>query len=125
MPRMIPSQIDPETNSAAEKKVFHLLQHMPDTEDRCVMHSVGVARHPTQSQGEGDFTVLIPGKGTFVLEVKGGGISYREGRWYSRDRFGAEHPIKNPVAEANNAMQGLRGHVERNSSAACKKSIRR
>lgn len=115
MARMIPSQIDPETHSAAEKKVFRLLQNMPDTEDWCVMHSVGVARHPTQSQGEGDFTVLIPGMGAFVLEVKGGGISYRDGRWYSRDRFGVEHPIKNPVAEANNAMQGLRDYVERNN----------
>ena len=115
MARMIPAHISPDTKSAAERKLFRLFQAMPGTDDWCVLHSVAVARHPTQSQGEGDFTVIIPGMGTFVLEVKGGGISFQNGSWYSRDRYGVNNPIKNPVAEANDAMHGMRDYIAKNN----------
>ena len=97
MARMIPSQISPDTESFAERKVFRLFQNMPDTDDWCVIHSVALARHTTQSQGEADFVVVIPNMGVFALEVKGGGISYQGGQWFSRDRMGEMHQIKNPV----------------------------
>ena len=114
MAKMIPNIISEDTNSSAEKKLFGLLRDMPDTEDWYVLHSVGIARHPTQSQGECDFVVIIPNKGTFALEVKGGRISYESGIWYSIDRNNIQHIIKNPVVEANNAMHGLRDFVQKN-----------
>ena len=79
MARMIPAEIDKETKSSAERKLFDLLRDMPDTEDWYAIHSVGIARHPTQTQGEADFIILIPNGGTFVLEIKGGRISYEDG----------------------------------------------
>lgn len=107
MARMIPAQISPDTKSFAERKVFRIFQHMPDTEDWCVIHSVALARHTTQSQGEADFVVAIPDMGVFALEVKGGGISYQGGQWYSRNHMGETNKIKNPVTEANDAMHSL------------------
>lgn len=116
MARMIPAFIDEDTKSTAERKLYTMLRDMPDTDDWYVLHSVGIARHPTQSQGEADFIVIFPDGGTFALEVKGGGISYENGIWYSTDRFGVQNIIKNPVAEANNAMHALMTFVEKNNT---------
>lgn len=116
MARMIPAFIDEDTKSTAERKLFTMLRDMPDTDDWYVLHSVGIARHPTQSQGEADFIVIFPDGGTFALEVKGGGISYENGVWYSTDRFGVQNIIKNPVTEANNAMHALMTFVEKNNT---------
>lgn len=112
MARMIPKNLDPETKSAAEKKLFKILRDMPETNDWTVFHSVGIAKHPTQSQGEADFTVIIPGGGIFVLEVKGGSISYSDGKWYSIDFYGDTHVIKNPQTEASNAAHAFSAYVD-------------
>ena len=116
MARMIPPVIAEDTKSYAEQKLFYLLRDMPDTDDWVVLHSVGIARHPTQSQGEADFIVIFPDGGTFTLEVKGGGISFENGTWYSVDRYGAQHLIKNPVAEASNAMHALKSFIEKHNT---------
>ncbi len=84
--------------------LFRKFEEMPDTEDWRVLHSVSIAGHTTQSQGECDFVVVAPGYGTFVLEVKGGVITPRSGNWFSTDKGGVIHPIKNPQAEANEGM---------------------
>ena len=116
MARMYPSHLDEETQSYAERKLYYLFRDMPGTEDWHVLHSVCLARHPTQSQGEADFVVIVPDEGTFVLEVKGGGISVAAGTWYSRNRNGV-NLIKNPVSEASNAMFAIRDFVKNNGQA--------
>ena len=123
MAKMIPSTIDPDTKSSAEKKLFSLLRDMPNTDDWYVLHSVGVARHPTQSQGEADFIIVIPGGGTFVLEAKGGRIDYENGTWYSTDKDDEQHIIKNPIVEANNAMHALREFVKDRNHDSLEKSL--
>ena len=123
MARMIPASIDENTKSAAERNLFAMLRDMPDTDDWAVLHSVGISRHPTQSQGEADFVVIIPDGGTFALEVKGGGISYEDGIWYSIDRYGIQNIIKNPVDEANNAMHALISFVEKNNTGSLQWSL--
>ena len=123
MARMIPSTIAPDTNSSAERKLFSLLRDMPDTDDWVVLHSVGVARHPTQAQGEADFVVIIPGAGILVLEVKGGRIAYESGIWYSTNRYNEEKIIKNPISEANNAMHALIEFLKDNNHESLEKSL--
>jgi hypothetical protein len=53
-------------------------------------------------EGEADFIIAHPDKGIIVLEVKGGGIQYDSERdqWYSQDRQGIKHEIKDPVEQA-------------------------
>lgn len=116
MARMIPSRIPADTKSLAEKKLFYKLQDMDDTDDWTVLHSVGIADHPTQSQGEADFVVVIPNGGVFVLEVKGGGISYHDGMWKSTDRNGITYDIKDPVYEANEAMHAFVNYMQEKAS---------
>ena len=112
MAKMIPLQLSEETKSAAERKLFQRFQAMPETDDWCIIHSVALARHPSQSQGECDFVVIAPGLGTFVLEVKGGIISHQNGTWFSTDRNGDCHSIKNPQVEANEGMHSLKDYVK-------------
>lgn len=112
MAKMIPLQLSEETKSAAERKLFKRFQTMPETDDWCVLHSVALARHTSQSQGECDFVVVAPGHGTFVLEVKGGLINYQDGMWFSTDRYGTRHDIKNPQMEANEGMHSLKSFIK-------------
>ena len=114
MAKMIPPRIPTDTKSSAERKVFYKLKDMEDTDHWTVLHSVGIADHPTQSQGEADFVVVIPDGGVFVLEVKGGGISFHDGIWKSTDRNLETHEIKNPAYEANEAMHAFANYLRNN-----------
>ena len=51
-------------------------------------------------EGEADFTILDPKAGVVAVEVKGGGVAIDAGagRWYSVDRGGQRHEIKDPFA---------------------------
>ncbi len=111
MPKILPPQWSEFTSSAAEKRLFSVMKQMPDTDDWTILHSVGIAKHEKQMQGEADFVVIIPSAGTFVLEVKGGGISQENGVWFSVDRNDIKHVIKNPYEEANMAMHSLKDYI--------------
>ena len=112
MAQMIPKQISSDTKSAAERSFFNFIRDAEGTEDWIVLHSVNIGRHISQTQGEADFIVFAPQTGIFVVEIKGGGISFCDGCWNSRDRNGILHEdIKNPVAEASGAMESLRKFV--------------
>ena len=61
------------------------------------------------SDGEIDFVICDPKRGFLVIEVKGGGISSNPetGKWFSTDRSGQEHPIKDPLKQALNAKHAI------------------
>lgn len=114
MAKMIPNWIDDAPLS--ERRVFDLLKNDPDTADWTVLHSLLLSNGGEKPFGEIDFVAIIPGEGIVCLEVKGGGISVREGVWYSVDWFGQTHTIKNPFAQAQGSMFALRDYI-RNSGA--------
>lgn len=60
-------------------------------------------------EGEADFTILAPQAGIFAVEIKGGGISHEAGssKWYSVDRRGERHEIKDPFRQASNERHAL------------------
>ena len=123
MAKMIPSRLSEDTKSAAERKLFHRFEQMPETDDWCVIHSVGLAKHSTQSQGECDFVVIAPGLGTFVLEVKGGMISHQNGAWLSTDRYGVCYKIKNPQVEANEGMHSLINFIKEHDTEKLQQTL--
>ena len=55
---MIPIDFDDSTTSAAERKLFELLKHDPETAEWTVLHSLGLARRGRKPFGEIDFVVL-------------------------------------------------------------------
>jgi hypothetical protein len=50
-----------------------------------VWHSLRI-RTDEGMEGEGDFVIAIPDRGFLVLEVKGGYISVRDGRWFQNSK---------------------------------------
>ena len=113
---MIPDRVPEETRSYAERQLFYRFQEMEDTDDWTIIHSVKIANHPSQAQGEADFVAVIPGCGVFSLEVKGGNISYHNGQWQSSNKDG-QFDIKDPVHEANEASHAFNDYVRLKTSA--------
>ena len=112
MARMFPAAIDAATISAAERKLFQLLRNDPATDDWIVFHSLGLARRGAKPYGEVDFVVVIPRRGVFCLEVKGGRIACRNGEWKTTDRYGrTERLRRSPFMQARDCMFAVRDAV--------------
>ena len=56
-------------------------------------HSLRV-RDPRGYEGEGDFVLASPDRGLLVLEVKGGQVEQRDGRWFQNGRPMDEPPLE-------------------------------
>jgi hypothetical protein len=115
MARMIPSGFDPEaTPSPGEREVFQRLRDDPGTEAWVVLHSLGIANHPRQIQGEADFVIIVPGKGILVLEVKAHHQVRRlvSGEW----RLGSQVPtLRSPFQQADEAMYAVKEKLRSHS----------
>ena len=111
---IIPELTDGELNllqSSAEAKVYRAIR------DSCpktylVLFQIGwiaTKENSGYSDGEIDFVICDPNRGFLVIEVKGGGISSNPetGKWFSIDRSGQEHPIKDPIKQALNAKHAI------------------
>ena len=116
MAKMIPNWIDSDA-PGSEKRVFNLLKNGPNTTRWTVLHSLALSKRGKKPYGEIDFVVIIPDEGIVCMEVKGGGISVRDGVWFSEDRFGKRHGIKNPFAQARESMFGLKDYIENRGAA--------
>ncbi len=111
MAKMIPNWIDYDAPNS-ERRVFNLLRDDPGAEDWTVLHSLMLSKREEKPYGEIDFVVIIPGEGVVCIEVKGGGISVRDGDWYSENRRGNRHKIENPFDQARKSMFGLKDYIE-------------
>jgi len=108
---MVPDVLDEHTVSAAERRVFRWLrQDLRD--DSFVLHSLGVTNHLSKLWAECDFVVLCHG-GIFALEVKGGGVSCRDGIWTFTNRYGTQDSKREgPFAQASSVMYAIKKEVE-------------
>ena len=112
MANMIPPQVDADRVSAAERRIFGLLEADPAAEAWTVLHSLGVARRETGPFGEIDFVVIIPGQGVICLEVKGGRVSCENGIWRTMDRYGSVAVLRrSPFMQARESMFALRSSM--------------
>lgn len=70
---------------------------------------IRVSPHGTPRDGETDFIVFDEARGVLVIEVKGGGVhvDFDSGEWFSVDRQGIKHQIKNPFRQATNEKFAL------------------
>lgn len=109
MARMIPPVLDPDTKSDGEKEIFQRLQGDPATEGWIVLHSLNVAHHLTQIEGEIDFVVIIPNMGVLCVEVKAHRhIRCIDGQWL----FGKyEEPSKSPFKQVSSAMHSIKADI--------------
>ena len=103
-PERLPVIIREDPKRRAECSVFAALKSLPNP--YVVFYSIhwqAVTGKRGMEEGEADFVIAHPEKGVIVLEVKGGGIRFlaERGQWYSRDSYGTEHEIKDPVAQGS------------------------
>jgi hypothetical protein len=109
---MFPELLRADVESEAERRLFDSFR--TDFGDEWAVFSQvrWLAKHRRGSarDGEADFVVAHPRRGIVVLEVKGGGVrrDASTGRWFSQDRDGKEHEIKDPFAQAQRSMYALR-----------------
>lgn len=76
-----PSDAPRPAKSHAERRVWEALKkHLPN--GWTAWHSLRI-RVKDGHLGEGDFVLAHPERGLLVLEVKGGAIEQRDGRWFS------------------------------------------
>lgn len=104
--KLIPPEISLRNPSAAEKKVFRLLKQV-DIEGCVALHSLNLSEHEYKACGEIDFLIVGP-PGFFVLEVKGGRVSRRDGVWTFTDRYGnTRRKAEGPFQQAQSAAFAL------------------
>ncbi len=118
MAKMIPSVIDPEqaVKSPAEAKIFGWLRNMT-WGNAIVLHSLPLKEHIKNSFGEIDFVVICE-KGVLCLEVKGGGVERRDGKWGFTGRKGITNwKNEGPYAQAQGNMKSLRQYLDNHLSA--------
>lgn len=107
MPAFCPDDAPP-----GEKAVYVALRDSVGTEEWLVLHSLGIADHVRQVEGEADFVVLVPDTGILVIEVKSHqSIDRRpDGTW----KLGNDAPtVRGPFQQANEAMHSLRSYLEK------------
>jgi hypothetical protein len=111
MARMMPA-FCPDNAPPGEKALFAALASGPGTDDWLVLHSLAIADHVRQVEGEADFVVIAPGLGILVIEVKSHmSVSrFTDGRW----RLGNGAPsLRSPFTQASEAMHSIRGFLEK------------
>ena len=111
MARMMPA-FCPGGAPPGERAVYAALRDGKDTEDWLVLHSLGIADHVRQVEGEADYVVIVPGTGILVIEVKSHqSIDRRpDGTW----KLGNDAPTtRGPFQQASEAMHSLRSYLEK------------
>lgn len=109
MPAFCPDDAPP-----GEKAVYAALRDSMGTDDWVVLHSLGIALHVRQVEGEADFVVIVPDTGILVIEVKSHhSIDRRsDGTW----KLGNDTPTaRGPFQQADEAMHSLRHYLEKNN----------
>lgn len=100
----------PQSAPPGERELFNALAASTGTDDWIVLHSLAIADHVRQVEGETDFVVIVPGLGVLVIEVKSHTAVTRldNGTW----QLGSRRPTaRSPFQQAQEAMYSLREYL--------------
>lgn len=105
MARMIPPLI-PVGAAPGEQLVYRRLAEDKTTDDWIVLHSLNIAEHVRNPEGEADFVVIAPDLGILVIEVKSHDhFTFGNGVW----KLGKQAPTtRGPFKQASEAMHSIR-----------------
>lgn len=106
---MIPPQIAARAPQG-EQLLFKKLKDDPSTKDWIVFHSFDIRRHVARTQGEADLVVAVPGLGVLCIEVKGCGVSRRDGLWTYQYEVPKSSTV-GPFRQASDAAHSLRQFI--------------
>ena len=115
MARMMPA-FCPDSAPPGERGLYAALATSPHTKGWIILHSLAIADHMKQVEGEADFVVIVPDKGVLVIEVK----SHQhlevlnDGRW----KLGNNTPTtRSPFQQAKEAMYSIRQYLQQRQIA--------
>ena len=111
--RLVPPQLGEGVNRG-ERTVFDAFAGADPSRTAAwtLLHSLDIAQHQRQVEGEVDFLLVIPGKGVLVLEVKGvRHISRRDGVWVYGDGPGSRTDVRGPFKQASDSMHSLQDRL--------------
>ena len=100
----------PKSAPPGERALYSALASSPATEGWIVLHSLGIADHVRQVEGEADFLVIVPDRGVLVIEAKSHQTIDRlpDGRW----KLGTQRPTaRSPFRQASEAKHSLRDYL--------------
>jgi hypothetical protein len=100
----------PQAAPPGERALYAALAESADTRDWIVLHSLGIANHVRQVEGEADFIVIVPESGILVIEVKSHLSVSRldDGRW----QLGSQRPTgRSPFQQAGENMHSVREYL--------------
>lgn len=111
MATLIPDTPKDCTNS--ERVLFERFERdLRDHPSWVVFHSLGLADHQKKIWGEVDFVVLS-NKGIFVIEVKGGAVVCKDGKWTYGSGARAYTKTEGPWAQAGGGMFALQARLDK------------
>ncbi len=104
--KIIPPTYDKDT-PPGERRLFDIFEKSLSTENWIVLHSLGIANHVTQLEGEADFVVIVPQVAILVIEVKSH-LSVKitdQGYW----KLGNDEPKRrSPFRQARGQVHSIR-----------------
>lgn len=104
MARLIPP-LFPTGAPPGEQSVYRKLAEDQTTDDWIVLHSLNIAEHVRNPEGEADFVVIAPNLGVLIIEVKSHEhFTFDDGLW----RLGRQKPTtRSPFKQASEAMYSI------------------
>ena len=108
MPIFYPSITTSFHASEGEKLVYKALQRLNN--DYSVIHSYRWLGDESQrrSEGEADFLIIHPAKGILSVEVKAGGVAFRNGNWIQVNRNTGSEKVMDPFGQAAESQYRVR-----------------
>ena len=100
--------------SEGEKLVYYALQKLNG--NYSVIHSYRWLGDESQrrSEGEADFLIIHPAKGILSVEVKAGGVAFRNGNWIQMNRNTGTEKIMDPFGQAAESIsQAVKSGLEK------------
>lgn len=114
MAKIYPNIVDDFHGSYGEFQIFESLKQLSD--DWYIFHSLNWkdrSKNGKITWGEADFVIFNKIYGILVIEVKSGGISFKDGKWYqTRIDNNETNEMKNPFNQANRSKYKLIDEID-------------
>lgn len=114
MARIYPNIVNDFHGSYGEFQIFESLKQLSD--DWYIFHSLNWKDRNKNGRitwGEADFVIFNKIYGLLVIEVKSGGISFKDGKWYQTRIDNNEiNEMKNPFNQANRSKYKLIDEID-------------
>lgn len=114
MAKIYPEIVEDYHGSYGEFQIFESLKQLPN--DWYIYHSLNWKDRNKNGRitwGEADFVIFNKNYGILVVEVKSGGISFKEGKWLQTRLDNSEiNEMKNPFNQANRSKYKLIDEID-------------